>query len=191
MVGKKRGLRDRLLLMMSLFIIFGAMIEIAAGHWDGMTHVTSKSDEFWSIQHTVLYSGVAMMFFSSLLGVLFVLKRFVDRGTAVAIMLIIAGPILQVASGYMDFQSHEKYGVDAFLSTSHFMMFCSTAISSVGGFLLVPMLDPRHRLFLGPLSIAAIIASSFWVIVSISVFLSPFSICMPVTFVYGLTCSVM
>lgn len=170
--------------------VVGATMEIASGIWDGSTHLSNAPESFWSPQHIAVYSAVGMIVTSAFFGLILILKGAAKRGMLWAIVIMIAGALMQLSGGYADSISHEIYGIDGVVSSSHLLAESGLILSSVGGFLLLTkMRDDRLRK-LQPLAIMNVISSSFWVMMNVALFLSPVILCAPVHFFYLADCAV-
>jgi len=61
--------RTKVLLgLVSIFAVFGTLLELSAGIWDAISHVLEEPEFFWSIQHIAVYCGVAMIATSGIFG---------------------------------------------------------------------------------------------------------------------------
>jgi len=64
-----------ILLLVSMFAVFGTILELSGGMWDAVSHVLQEPEFFWTIQHIAVYSGVAMIGASAILGFFLLIKK--------------------------------------------------------------------------------------------------------------------
>lgn len=118
--------------------IAGALIQILGGQWDVSWHVLGLVETFFTLPHTVLYSGVAFSLLSSLIalayyhGILLYNKernRFLLYGFIIAL----AGSGLQLFAGQFDYWWHDNFGFDPFLFTpSHMPLIIGFFLNGIG-----------------------------------------------------------
>jgi len=102
--------------------ITGALIQILGGQWDISWHVLELVETFFTLPHTVLYSGVAFFLLSSLVALAYYRSirlhnrernRFLLHGFIIAL----AGSGLQLFAGQFDYWWHDNFGFGPFLFT--------------------------------------------------------------------------
>jgi hypothetical protein len=64
-----------LLVLVSIFAIFGTILELSGGIWDAVFHVMQEPEFFWTIQHMTVYSDVALIGTSGIFGSILLFKK--------------------------------------------------------------------------------------------------------------------
>ncbi len=64
-----------LTIIVSLLATLGVFLELLGGIWDASSHAVRAPEQFWSIQHVVVYSGVSIVAASSILGFVMLHKK--------------------------------------------------------------------------------------------------------------------
>ena len=179
-----------LTIIVSLLATLGVFLELLGGIWDASSHAVRAPEQFWSIQHVVVYFGVSTITVSSILGFLMLNKKIISGKTKTAVKIIILGSILQIVAGYGDSISHDLFGIDGLISWSHQPLEFGLVLSSIGGYLL---LSNRNDFFkkLMPLSIFAVLASSCWLVFSLSLLVSAIPVCTLVYEIFSSGCAVL
>lgn len=118
--------------------VAGALIQILGGQWDVSWHVLELVETFFTVPHTVLYSGVAFSLLSSIIALAYYRKillhnrernRFLLHGFIIAL----AGSGLQLFAGQFDFWWHDNFGFDPFLFTpSHMPLIIGFFLNGIG-----------------------------------------------------------
>ena len=172
--------RTKVLLgIVSLFAVFGTLLELSSGIWDATSHVLEEPEFFWSIQHIAVYCGVAMIVTSGIFGFILLFKKKINGTLKKGIIIIIIGSILQISAGYADSLSHDLYGIDGLVSLSHQPLELGLVLSALGAFLILS--DPRTQNFskFRPISIITLILSISWIGFSLSLLLGNTILCLP------------
>ena len=82
--------RTKVLLgIVSLFAVFGTLLELSSGIWDATSHVLEEPEFFWSIQHIAVYCGVAMIVTSGIFGFILMFKKKINGTLKKGIKIII------------------------------------------------------------------------------------------------------
>jgi hypothetical protein len=117
-------------------VSIGIFISATGGSWDITNHLLNKPETFFSPPHALLYSGVGLAIFgtvivhrasrslSSFEGKINLSAKLTFVGIS---MLIVAGPI--------DFAWHSSFGLDGLLSPPHIVLLSGMIVSSVGAML--------------------------------------------------------
>jgi len=180
-----------LTIIVSLLATVGVLLELLGGVWDASSHAVRAPEQFWSIQHAVVYSGVSTVVVSSVLGFFMLHKKIITGRTKSAVKIIILGSILQIAAGYGDSISHDLYGIDGLISWSHQPLELGLVLSALGGYLLLSNRKNDFFKKLIPVSILAVLASSCWLAFSLSLFVSAVPVCTLVYEIFSSGCAVL
>src|SRR3972149_5353045 len=132
--------RHTLLEIISLLAVFGSLLEITGGIWDATSHILREPELFWTIQHVAVYTGVAMIAGSGILGTIFLITKKVDGNLKRGLQIIIIGSALQVSAGDADSLSHDLFGIDGLVSWSHQPLEIGLLLSALGGFLIMTVM---------------------------------------------------
>lgn len=180
-----------LTIIISLLATLGVFLELLGGIWDASSHAVRAPEQFWSIQHVVVYFGVSTVAVSSILGFLMLNKKIISGKTKTAVKIIILGSILQIVAGYGDSVSHDLFGIDGLISWSHQPLELGLVLSSIGGYLLLSNRKNDFFKKLIPLSIFAVLTSSCWLAFSLSLFVSSIPVCVLVYEIFSSGCAVL
>jgi len=180
-----------LLGIVSLFAVFGTLLELSSGIWDATSHVLEEPEFFWSIQHIAVYCGVAMIVTSGIFGFILIFKKKINGTLKKGIIIIIIGSILQISAGYADSLSHDLFGIDGLVSLSHQPLELGLVLSALGAFLILS--DPRTQNFskFRPISIITLILSISWIGFSLSLLLGSTILCLPFYEIFSSGCAIL
>lgn len=183
--------RTLLLEIISLLAVFGSLLEITGGIWDATSHILREPELFWTIQHVSVYTGVAMIATSGILGTIFLLTKNVSGNLKRGLQIIIIGSLLQVSAGYADSISHDLFGIDGLVSWSHQPLEIGLLLSSLGGFLI--MVDMKNQNFkkLVPVSILTLIFSTSWLGFNLSLLFASPVLCIIIYEIFSSGCAVL
>lgn len=184
--------RTKVLLgIVSLFAVFGTLLELSSGIWDATSHVLEEPEFFWSIQHIAVYCGVAMIVTSGIFGFILMFKKKINGTLKKGIIIIIIGSILQISAGYADSLSHDLFGIDGLVSLSHQPLELGLVLSALGAFLILS--DPRTQNFskFRPISIMTLILSIIWIGFSLSLLLGNTILCLPFYEIFSSGCAIL
>lgn len=184
--------RTKVLLgIVSLFAVFGTLLELSSGIWDATSHVLEEPEFFWSIQHIAVYCGVAMIGTSGIFGFILMFKKKINGTLKKGIKIIIIGSILQISAGYADSLSHDLFGIDGLVSLSHQPLELGLVLSALGAFLILS--DPRTQNFskFRPISIMTLILSISWIGFNLSLLLGNTILCLPFYEIFSSGCAIL
>ena len=184
--------RTKVLLgIVSLFAVFGTLLELSSGIWDATSHVLEEPEFFWSIQHIAVYCGVAMIVTSGIFGFILIFKKQINGTLKKGIIIIIIGSILQISAGYADSLSHDLFGIDGLVSLSHQPLELGLVLSALGAFLILS--DPRTKNFskFRPISIMTLILSISWIGFNLSLLLGNTVLCLPFYEIFSSGCAIL
>ncbi len=128
----------RFLLALYAAGIAGALIQILGGQWDVSWHVLGLVETFFTLPHTVLYSGVAFSLLSSLIALAYyhrilLYNREGNRFLLHGFIIALAGSGLQLFAGQFDYWWHVNFGFDPFLFTpSHMPLIIGFFLNGIG-----------------------------------------------------------
>jgi hypothetical protein len=111
-----------------VLVSVGVLLAAGGGSWDINNHLLNKPETFFAPPHAVLYAGVGAVVAGA--AILFSASR---RTVMIRpIKLIVAGVIVLVAAGPVDFVWHLTFGLDGLLSPPHFVLVSGMVATSVG-----------------------------------------------------------
>jgi len=183
--------RQTLLEIISLLAVFGSLIEITGGIWDATSHILREPELFWTIQHVAVYTGVAMIAGSGILGTIFLITKKVDGNLKRGLQIIIIGSVLQVSAGYADSLSHDLFGIDGLVSWSHQPLEIGLLLSALGGFLIMTVMKNQKFKKLLPVSILTLIFSISWLGFNLSLIFASPVLCILVYEIFSSGCAVL
>jgi hypothetical protein len=118
--------------------IAGALIQILGGQWDVSWHLLGLVETFFTIPHTVLYTGVALSLLSGLIALAYyhrilLYNRERNRFLLHGFIIALAGSGLQLFAGQFDYWWHDNFGFDPFLFTpSHMPLIIGFFLNGIG-----------------------------------------------------------
>jgi len=183
--------RETLLEIISLLAVFGSFLEITGGIWDATSHILREPELFWTIQHVAVYTGVAMIAGSGILGAIFLITKKVTGNLKRGLQIIIIGSALQVSAGYADSLSHDLFGIDGLVSWSHQPLEIGLLLSSLGGFLIMTVMKNQKLKKLLPVSILTLIFSISWLGFNLSLIFASPVLCTLVYEIFSSGCAVL
>jgi len=183
--------RQALLEIISLLAVFGSLLEITGGIWDATSHILREPELFWTIQHVAVYTGVAMIASSGILGSIFLITKKVDGNLKRGLQIIIIGSALQVSAGYADSLSHDLFGIDGLVSWSHQPLEIGLLLSALGGFLIMTVMKNQKFKKLLPVSILTLIFSISWLGFNLSLIFASPVLCTLVYEIFSSGCAVL
>ena len=134
-----RNSAKKIFLVSNLVISFGILLVTIGGSWDITNHLLNKPETFFSPPHALLYSGVAIALFGTIMMFISWINisseqkskyRFpVKLGLVGIFVLIIAGPI--------DFLWHSNFGLDGLLSPPHQTLLSGMFLCSVASMISI------------------------------------------------------
>jgi len=183
--------RQTLLEIISLLAVFGSLLEITGGIWDATSHILREPELFWTIQHVSVYTGVAMIASSGILGTIFLITKKVTGNLKRGLQIIIIGSVLQVSAGYADSLSHDLFGIDGLVSWSHQPLEIGLLLSALGGFLIMTVMKNQKLKKLLPVSILTLIFSISWLGFNLSLIFASPVLCTLVYEIFSSGCAVL
>jgi len=177
--------------LVSVLAVIGPFVVVSAGFWDAISHLQKAPEFFWSIQHIVVYTGVSITFSAAIIGTILLLRNSTRNSLKHGIILILAGSIIQIVSGYADSISHDVFGIDGLLSWSHQPLEFGLIISALGGFLILKNLEKTKLKVLLPFSIISFLFFSTWLIFNLFFIFGHTIQCLPVYKIFSSGCSIL
>ncbi len=146
---------------------------------------------FWTIQHVAVYTGVIMSASAGILGSVLVISKFVTRNMKKGIIIFLVGCIIQIVSGYVDFISHEIFGIDGLVSWSHQPLELGLVLTALGGFLMIKSLKSGKIKRFVPISIISLIFSISWLGFNLSLLVGGTILCLPFYGIFSSGCAIL
>ena len=183
--------KNTLTKLIIIFSLFGTLQMLSGGIWDASSHALKAPEFFWSIQHVAVYTGVAMVACSAIVGFLMIKQNQVHGIFKNGIRLIILGAALQIVSGYADSISHDIFGIDGLLSWSHQPLELGLIFGAVGAFLVLKSNPQSKFRILLPVSIMTVILSVMWLGFNLSLLVAGEILCIPVYEIFSSGCAIL
>ena len=180
-----------LLVLVSILAVLGTTQMLLAGVWDATSHALREPENFWSIQHIVVYIGVAMIASSGLIGTYLLKNKQIDGILKKGIQLVIIGSIIQIAAGYGDSLSHDIFGIDGLLSLSHQPLEFGLVLSTLGGFFIIKANTNKTIRKLLPVTITTLILSISWLGFNLALLVGGVILCVPVYEIFSSGCAIL
>lgn len=179
------------LILLTVFAVFGTLLELSGGIWDAASHLLKEPEFFWTIQHVAIYSGVGLIASSGILGFLLLMKSKLNPGLKNGIKIIILGSIIQISAGYADSTSHEIFGIDGLVSWSHQILEIGLVLSALGGWITLKNTTSRGSHLMLPITIVCLILSIIWVGFNLSLIFGNVILCVPVYEIFSSGCAIL
>jgi hypothetical protein len=122
------------------------------------------------------------------LGTIFSIK---NRKVITGMIILLIGSTMQLGGGYVDYNFHEKYGIDGLVTSSHLTIESGLLLASIGGFLTLSKFGYAKTKKVVPISIVNIIFSATWIGFNLSLLVGATMLCIPVYDLFSSGCSVM
>lgn len=180
--------QNDLLFIASILAVLGTSSVLVGGIWDSASHALKIPDSFWTIQHVTVYTGVSIVAFSATFGTILSLK---NRKIIVGMILLLAGSVMQLGGGYVDYNFHTTYGIDGLVTSSHLTIESGLLLTSIGGFLTLSKFGYTKTRKLVPFAIINVIFSATWIGFNLSLLVGATMLCIPVYDLFSSGCSVM
>ncbi|MEX1053073.1 MAG: hypothetical protein WEC35_01565 [Nitrosopumilaceae archaeon] len=175
----------------SILSVSGSVVELLAGMWDATSHLMREPELFWTIQHVAVYTGVAMITLSAILGSIILITNAKNISINKGLKILIIGAILQIAAGYADSISHDIYGVDGLVTISHLVLETGLLLSALGGFLILSNARKTRSRRIIPLAIMSVLLSSTWIGFNLTLLFGSAVLCLPVYVAFSSGCAVL
>lgn len=112
-----------------VLVSLGVLLAAGGGSWDINNHLLNKPETFFAPPHAVLYAGAGATVAGA--AILFLTSR--RAGEIIRpVKLVVAGVVMLVVAGPVDFAWHSAFGLDGLLSPPHFVLVSGMVASSVG-----------------------------------------------------------
>lgn len=175
----------------SILSVSGTVVELLAGMWDATSHLMREPELFWTIQHVAVYTGVAMITLSAILGSIILITNAKNISINKGLKILIIGAILQIAAGYADSISHDIYGVDGLVTISHLVLETGLLLSALGGFLILSNTRKTRSRRIIPLAIMSVLLSSTWIGFNLTLLFGSVVLCLPFYVAFSSGCAVL
>lgn len=185
--------RHDVVFLAALVAFAGVVVQAAGGTWDGQTHLAREvPEQFWSLQHLIVYAGLAMVVCSSALGFLALARRRQKNKALQRCLAIISlGAGLELFSGYFDMRAHEISGLDAMVTPSHVGLHAGIFIVSLGCFLVFSRIETPAARRMIPAAIVTVFFSAAWIAFNLIMSLAPALMCLPIYELLSSGCEVL
>ncbi len=180
-----------LVFIVSILAVIGSVIVVSAGLWDAISHLQKEPEFFWSIQHIIVYTGVAMTSCAAFIGCILLLRKSVHRSLKTGILLVIVGTAIQLISGFADSLSHDLYGIDGLISWSHQPLELGLVLVSLGGVLIIKNREHTKLKAFLPFSIVTFLFLTTWLIFNLILIFGHTIQCIPVYEIFSSGCSIL
>ena len=181
-----------LALVISTLAVSGTVTELLGGIWDASSHAMREPEQFWTIQHVVIYTGVSMIAASAILGSILLVTINKNQMLRKGIKIVVLGSVLQLTAGYADSVSHEIYGVDGLVTPSHLVLETGLLLSALGGFIILCHIDRgKTRKMMVPLAIMTVILSATWIGFNLFLLFGAVVLCVSVYEMFSSGCAVL
>jgi len=183
--------QEQIISIITILAIFGTVIMISAGMWDALSHIMNEPEFFWTIQHVIVYGGVAMIATAAVLGSIFVIKKFVDKNLQRGIKIVILGSVIQIIAGLGDSISHDVFGIDGLVSLSHQPLEFGLVLCALGGFLIIKSQNNKKLKKILPFSIMTLIFAISWLGFNLSLLVGGTILCLPFYELFSSGCAIL
>ncbi|SMH72330.1 hypothetical protein [Candidatus Nitrosotalea okcheonensis] len=180
--------QNDLLFIAAVMAVLGTSSVLIGGIWDSASHALKIPDSFWTIQHVTVYTGVSIVALSASFGTILSLK---NRKVIIGMVLLLAGSVMQLGGGYVDYSFHEIYGIDGLVTSSHLTIESGLLLASIGGFLTLSKFGYTKTKKLVPFAIVNVIFSATWIGFNLSLLVGAIMLCIPVYDLFSSGCSIM
>jgi hypothetical protein len=117
-------------------VSLGILLSASGGSWHITNHLLNRPETFFAPPHFVLYAGVILAILGS------AIMLCATRPSAIyypglnrSFELVVAGILMLIAAGPVDFAWHSAFGLDGLLSPPHFVLLMGMIVSSLGAML--------------------------------------------------------
>jgi hypothetical protein len=111
----------------------GIFVSATGGSWDITNHLLNRPETFFSPPHALLYSGVGVAIFGSV--IVYKGSRYLSNFESMlklSAKLIFVGISMLIVAGPIDFAWHSSFGLDGLLSPPHIVLLSGMIVCSVG-----------------------------------------------------------
>lgn len=128
-----RGL-SKLIAVVFILAGIGSILQVSGGNWDITSHLLLKPETFFTPSHSILYTGIFILMVSALMSISLIRKNKAlgQNSIYLPLKLLIVGSSLSLIAGPSDYIWHQIFGVDGFLSPTHFLLITGMLINSFG-----------------------------------------------------------
>ncbi len=190
LTGAIAGRTDPLMAFAGLLAVLGTVVVLSGGVWDAVSHISNEPESFWTVQHLVVYLGVAASSAAALVA-LAVSRAALPRRFSAGVKILAVGAALQAVSGFGDSVSHDVFGIDGLVSLSHQPLELGLVLVSLAGLLILKNLQSRHARRLIPFSIASFIIAAMWLGFNLVLLVGGTLMCLPVYEAFSSGCAIL
>jgi hypothetical protein len=111
----------------------GAFVQTEGASWDVTSHLLRRPETFFTPSHTMLYTGIGLLFIaaSASANLLLKNKEIRKKSFSSAFKLLIIGSAVSIVAGPSDYLWHQTFGVDGLLSPTHLTLVTGMLINSI------------------------------------------------------------
>ena len=180
--------QNDILFVISILSVLGTFVILLGGIWDSASHALKVPDRFWTIQHITVYSGVILVAFSTVFGLIVSLK---NKKIILGAVMLLVGSSMQLGGGFVDYNFHQIYGIDGLVTSSHLTIESGLLLTSIGGFLTISKFSYTKIKKIIPISITNILFSATWIGFNLALLVGATILCIPVYELFSSGCSIM
>jgi hypothetical protein len=127
---KTASIRTSVYRYQNILMVSGLILSFSGGSWDITFHILSQPESFFSLPHSLVYSGILLVISIFLINFRknFSEAKPIKRNN----ILILAGIVLILTAGPFDFSWHLKFGLDGLLSPPHLTLLTGWLLIAIG-----------------------------------------------------------
>src|ERR671910_2109116 len=124
-----------LYLLIFILATLGSIMQISGTSWDVTSHLMFKPETFFTLSHTLLYSGIGLITIATVLITFLYIKNkhsITNTSAKSSFQLLLIGSVVSIISGPADYLWHQTFGIDGLLSPTHISLMTGMLITSIG-----------------------------------------------------------
>ncbi len=128
---------------------------------------------------------------AAIMGCILLFRKSVQRSLKTGIILVIAGSLIQLISGFAVSLSHDLFGIDGLISWSHQPLELGLVLVSLGGVLIIKNREHTKLKAFLPFSIVAFLFLTTWLIFNLVLIFGHTIQCIPVYEIFSSGCAIL
>ena len=142
------GSLKKIFLFSNLVMSFGILLVSVGGGWDITNHLLNKPETFFAPPHALLYTGVAIALFGTIVMFTRWHKLPADEKPRFSfpVKLGVIGIFTLVVAGPIDFMWHSNFGLDGLLSPPHQTLLSGMFLCAVGSMISILRFGSSHKI---------------------------------------------